>query len=54
MKNPFNITFGKEPYSIISRYNDFKMVYDSFLNENPDSEVYVITGVRGTGKTVSN
>lgn len=53
MTNPFNITFGKEPLSIISRENDLQKIYDSFLNENPDSEVYIITGTRGSGKTVS-
>lgn len=52
-KNPFNITFGKEPLSIISRDTSFQEIYDSFLSPTPDSEVYIITGPRGSGKTVS-
>lgn len=51
--NPFNITFGKEPSSIISRENDFIDIYKSFLSDNPDSEIYILTGARGSGKTVS-
>lgn len=51
--NPFNITFGKEPKNIIPRDSDFKSIFDSFLNENPDSEIYLLTGPRGSGKTVS-
>ena len=30
MQNPFNINFGKEPYSIISRENELQEIFDSF------------------------
>lgn len=53
LTNPFTITFGKEPLSIISRESDFKIIYESFSSNEPDSEVYIITGTRGSGKTVS-
>ena len=52
-QNPFNITFGKEPSPIISRDGNFKEIYESFLSPNPDSEIYILSGPRGSGKTVS-
>ena len=54
MNSPFNITFGKEPENtIISRSNELKDIYTSFDSENPDTQVYILTGVRGSGKTVA-
>ena len=53
MQNPFNINFGKEPFSLISRENELHEVFDSFSSENPNSNVYVLTGIRGSGKTVA-
>lgn len=53
MQNPFNINFGKEPFSIISRENELKEVYESFSSESPFSNVYILTGIRGSGKTVA-
>lgn len=52
MNNPFTLTFGKEPKNIISRYEQFDIVKNSFLSENPSNNTYLITGVRGSGKTV--
>lgn len=52
-ENPFNITFGKEPFSIISRENELNMIYDSFLSNSPNTNVYILTGIRGSGKTVA-
>lgn len=51
--NPFNITFGKEPLNKINREIELDEIKDSFSNENPVSEVYIITGPRGSGKTVT-
>ena len=51
--NPFNITFGRKPYSPIDRYSDLNDIFDSFDNLNPDSEVYILIGPRGCGKTVA-
>lgn len=53
MMNPFNITFGKEPSSLISRNDDLEQIFNSFSSENPNSQVYIITGIRGSGKTVA-
>lgn len=53
MNNPFNINFGREPFSIISRENELQEIYDSFSSDNPFSYVYILTGTRGCGKTVA-
>lgn len=47
--NPFEIVFGKEPKTIIAR-DEFETVTQSFTDTT--SQCYLITGVRGTGKTV--
>ena len=52
-ENPFNITFGKKPFLIISRENELSQIYDSFESEKSDSNIYILTGIRGSGKTVS-
>jgi len=51
--NPFNILFGIAPTSLISREPEFQSIYDSFLAESSNSQAYIITGPRGSGKTVS-
>ena len=50
--NPFNIAFGKEPLQLIERPAEFMRICEDFDNENPESNTYVITGVRGCGKTI--
>lgn len=49
-KNPYTIMFGKEPPQIISRLPQISEVVFSF--EEDESNIYMITGVRGSGKTV--
>ena len=51
-RNPFTLLFGKEPEQLISRLSQSSMVVDSFTREAPAQQVYMITGVRGCGKTV--
>ena len=50
--NPFNITFGEEPKSFIPRDAEASQILNSFDSESPESKIYVITGPRGSGKTV--
>lgn len=50
--NPFNIAFGKEPMQLIERPVEFTEICEDFDNPNPESNAYVITGVRGCGKTI--
>lgn len=52
MENPFNITFGELPQSIVSRQNDINIIKNTFNTSNPESKVYIISGPRGSGKTV--
>lgn len=53
MKNPFSLTFGKEPLSLINRNLQNEEIIASFKADNPDFQVCMITGVRGSGKTVA-
>lgn len=52
MYNPFTLAFGKKPLRYISRLMYTNKVIDSFTAEVPSAQVYMITGVRGSGKTV--
>lgn len=52
MDNPYTILFGKVPAQIIPRSQQTVLVTNSFSAQEPSQQVYVITGVRGTGKTV--
>ena len=52
MNNPFSLTFGKEPTQMIARYSKNTEIISTFLSETPNQQVYMITGVRGSGKTV--
>ena len=53
MKNPFSLTFGKEPKSLIMRNFQNSEIIEGFKDEPPTFQVCMITGVRGSGKTVS-
>lgn len=50
--NPYSLTFGKEPVCVIPRTIQINTVCDMFMAENPPQQIYMITGVRGAGKTV--
>lgn len=50
--NPFTLTFGKEPAMSISRPVQKQIIIDNINANIPSSNVYMITGVRGSGKTV--
>lgn len=50
--NPFNLTFGKEPSQMISRFLQSNEIISTFNDEVPSQQIYMITGVRGSGKTV--
>lgn len=53
MENPFSLTFGQKPLELISRNNQLDQIVTTFEMEHPANHVYMIAGVRGTGKTVS-
>lgn len=50
--NPFTLTFGREPVSLISREQDSAEILEGFRQDPPDCQALMITGVRGSGKTV--
>lgn len=51
-KNPYTFLFGKEPTELISRTQQEEEIVANFTQENPSEQIYMITGVRGSGKTV--
>ena len=50
--NPFSLSFGKEPVNVISREKQINEIIEGFASENPEFQTCMITGVRGSGKTV--
>lgn len=51
MNNPFELTFGLKPSNYISRLRQSDEIIENF-NSKTGNKVFLITGVRGTGKTV--
>ncbi|MCR5520575.1 MAG: ATP-binding protein [Lachnospiraceae bacterium] len=52
MNNPYNLIFGKEPFQVIPRNTQKNEIIDAFLSEPSVQQIYMITGIRGCGKTV--
>ncbi len=52
MNIPFTITFGKQPKTMISRYEDADRISGAFDAESAVSQTFLIEGLRGSGKTV--
>lgn len=50
--NPYSLMFGKEPSQMISRTVQLNEIMDAFLSEDANRQVFIITGIRGSGKTV--
>ena len=50
--NPFSMDFGRMPYEMIPRSRVMGELLESFLAEQPTKHISLITGVRGSGKTV--
>lgn len=50
--NPFNTTFGREPDNMVARIEEQEKIIRSFSMEKPSEHTYIITGQRGSGKTV--
>lgn len=51
--NPFTITFGKEPSQLIARPLPLDEILSEFRAESPSIQAFILTGVRGSGKTVA-
>lgn len=50
--NPFNLMFEKSPFSIIKRQDQYLQIKNTFNSEYPSTFAYLISGIRGSGKTV--
>lgn len=50
--NPFSLSFGKAPVNAIRQEKQLNEIVEGFTAENPEFQVCMITGVRGSGKTV--
>lgn len=53
MNNPFTLSFGKKPLQYVSRISQTQEIVEKFNNIEPTDQIYMITGVRGSGKTVT-
>ncbi|WP_035784491.1 hypothetical protein [Butyrivibrio sp. MC2021] len=52
-KNPYTISFGKVPTKYLSRNSVIDSIIESFDSDEPDEQVFKLTGIQGTGKTVT-
>ena len=52
MDNPFTLDFGTEPGLYIPRTAELSRIIRTFESDTPSSHMFILTGVRGTGKTV--
>lgn len=53
MENPFSISFGRINEKIIQRDEEIRPIFEDFNAKHTRNTVYVITGPRGCGKTVT-
>ena len=51
-RNPYSLLFGKAPSQLIDRVSQRRLVVEDFTDSSPSQQIYVVTGVRGIGKTV--
>lgn len=51
-KNPFTLSFGNKPFEYVQREKDSLEIIEKLKDEPPMSHCFIITGVRGSGKTV--
>ncbi len=53
MQNPFSISFGRTNEKIIQREQEIQPILEDFDSEPTRNTVYILTGPRGCGKTVT-
>lgn len=51
-ENPYMLAFGVKPQEFVSRVKQTEQILGTFNSANPSINVYLISGVRGSGKTV--
>lgn len=52
-RNPYTISFGKIPNKYLSRNSIIDSITEELEYDLPDEQVFKLTGIRGTGKTVT-
>ena len=52
MQNPFTLTFGRSPLESVERPVQINEILDAFTADTVNQQMFIITGVRGSGKTV--
>lgn len=53
MNNPFTLSFGKKPLQYVARISQTQEIVKTFNDPKPANQIFMITGVRGSGKTVT-
>lgn len=53
MNNPFTLSFGKKPLQYVSRIAQTQKIVETFNDTEVTEQIFMITGVRGSGKTVT-
>lgn len=51
-KNPFTLSFGRKPAEYINRLGDTDRIISTFTLSPVTDQVYLLMGIRGSGKTV--
>lgn len=52
MSNPFTLVFGKKPVQYVSRIVQTNQIIEDYEAVPAVNQIYMVTGVRGSGKTV--
>ena len=52
MSNPFSLSFGIRPTELVERPIQTAEILEAFTAEQVSQRTYMITGIRGSGKTV--
>ena len=52
MPNPFTLTFGRSPLESVDRPVQINEIIEAFSSDTINQQMFIITGVRGSGKTV--
>ena len=52
MQNPFTLTFGRSPLESVDRPVQINEIIETFTADTVNQQMFIITGVRGSGKTV--
>ena len=50
--NPFTLAFGKKPLQYVSRIVQTDQIVKDYVADPVTNQIYMVTGVRGSGKTV--